>query len=430
MRPIPEIVYTTPADAVSLVKSGDTVYIGSNCAQPQTLTQAIYDRRHSLENVEIIHLLLSGETPYANADSAPHLHHTAYFVAKNTRPGMRDGSVDYIPIFLSEIPALFYSGHTPIDVAMVSVSPPNSKGYVSLGISVDLGFSACKMAKKIIAEVQPDMPFTYGDNKLHISEIDAFVRAERPILEHHSTALDDVSLGIARHVAELISDGSCLQVGIGKIPDAVLASLREKNDLGVHSELIGDGIVDLWENGNITGQRKTIQREKIVTTFALASKKLYEAVDRNPEFEFNPTEVVNDPFVISQNDYVVAVNGALEIDLTGQVVADSIGHSIYSGFGGQVDFLRGAARSRGGKPISVIPSTAKGGELSRIVATLTPGAGVVTSRADVHWVATEYGAVDLHGMPIGERAKALIQLAHPDFRDQLTDEAKRLRLIR
>lgn len=423
------VACVTPAEAVSLVKSGDRVYIGSNCAQPQTLTQALYDRRDALEDVEVVHLLLAGETPYVGPECEGRLHHTAFFVAKNTREGVRKGTVDYIPIFLSEIPALFYSGQMPIDVALVSVSPPNKKGYVSLGVSVDLGFAACKSAKKIVAEIQPDMPYTYGDNKLHVSEIDAFVDSKFPILEHKSEAPDEASLAIAKHVAALIDDGSCLQVGIGRIPDAVLASLFNKNDLGIHSELIGDGVVDLWENGNITGLRKQIHREKVVTTFALASKKLYEAVDRNPEFEFHPTEMVNDPFIVAQNDNVVAVNGALQVDLTGQVVADSIGHAIYSGFGGQVDFIRGAGHSKGGKPVIVIPSTAKSGAVSRITATLVPGSGVVTSRADVHWVVTEFGAVNLHGISTRARAEALISIAHPDFQDQLREEGKAVGIL-
>jgi 4-hydroxybutyrate CoA-transferase len=423
------IRFVSPEEAVKMVVSGNTVYIGSNCSQPQTLTKALYDRREELEDVEIVHLLLSGEAPYANPDCAPHLHHTAYFVAKNTRGGIRDGSVDYVPIFLSEIPQLFYSKQVPVDVAMISVSPPNSKGYVSMGISVDLGFAACKSAKIIIAEVQPEMPYTYGDNKLHVSEIDAFVESKFPILEHKSDEPDEASKGIAKHVSGLIKDGSCLQVGIGRIPDAVLDLLFDKNDLGIHSELIGDGVVDLWENGNITGLCKQIHREKVVTTFALASKRLYEVVDRNPEFEFHPTEMVNDPFIVSQNENVVAINGALQVDLTGQVVSDSIGHSIYSGFGGQVDFIRGAARSKGGKPIIVIPSTAKGGSLSRITGTLTPGAGVVTSRADVHWVITEFGAANLHGMSIRKRAEALIEISHPDFREQLREEARQIGLF-
>ncbi|MFQ3668873.1 MAG: GNAT family N-acetyltransferase [Fimbriimonadaceae bacterium] len=419
----------SPEECVKLVKSGDRVYIGSNCGEPQTLVQALFDYREALHGVDIVHLLTHGVAPYADPQYAEHFRHQAFFIGKNVRAAVKQGAVDYIPVFLGEIPALFKDGQLPIDVALIQVTPPDEFGFVSMGISVDIGMAACKHARYVIAEINPDTPRTLGNSFLHVNEIDAFCMSRFPIIEHSQGAVDDTARAIARYIADLIPDGATLQAGIGAIPDAVMALMGEKNDLGMHTEMFSDGILPLVKNGNLNCRRKTLHPGKIVSTFCMGSMDLYRFIDDNPLFEFHPSEYVNDPFVIAQNERMISVNGTLEVDLTGQVVSDSIGHTFFSGFGGQVDFVRGAARSKGGKPIIALPSTAKSGTMSRIKSTLTPGAGVVTSRADVHYVATEYGVAYLHGKPVRERALSLIRIAHPDFRDQLLEEAKEIGYI-
>lgn len=419
----------TAQEAVRAVRSGDRVYIGSNCGQPITLCRALTERRHELSGVEIIHLIVFGETPHVAAGLAESFHHTGFFVGANTRAAVQEGRADYVPIFLSEIPALFKSGQCPLDIALVTVSPPDEHGFCSLGISVDIGLAACKSAKHIIAEVNPNMPRTLGEGFLHISEIDAFVPTETPMLEHLAGEIDEVSEAIGQHIARLIDDGDTLQTGIGKIPSAVLNALVDKQDLGVHTEMFSDPLVEAIRRGNINCRKKSLHPNRVISTFCIGTRACYETIDNNPFFHFAPTEYVNDPFVIAQNDRMIAINGALEVDLTGQVVSDSIGHKPYSGIGGQVDFIRGASRSKGGKPIIALPSTAKGGTLSRIVVRVAPGAGVVTSRGDVHYVVTEFGVAYLHGKSIRERALSLIRIAHPDFRDRLLAEAKEIGLI-
>jgi acetyl-CoA hydrolase len=420
----------TPEQALARITSGMRVYLGSNCGQPTLLTEALVQGCSHLRDVEIVHLLTSGPAPYVEPPFCEHFRHRALFIGRNVRQASDAGRVDYVPIFLSEIPALFQSEALPLDVAMVSVSPPDKHGYCSLGVSVDIGLAACHAARIVIAEVNPNMPRVLGVGFLHVSEIDLFVPSDRPILEHHDDPIDDVARRIGNHVADLVEDGATLQTGIGAIPGAVLASLGEKNDLGVHTEMFGDALIEPIERGVVTCRRKTLHPYKVVGTFCLGSRRLYDYLHDNPFIEFHPSEYVNDPFVIAQNDKMVAINSAIEVDLTGQVVADMIGPRFYSGIGGQVDFVRGAGRSRGGKPVIALPSTARKGTISRIVSRLTPGAGVVTSRGDVRYVVTEFGTAYLHGKSIPERVEALVAIAHPDWRDRLTVEAREAGLLR
>jgi acetyl-CoA hydrolase len=420
-----QLQYSTALEAIQLIESGNRVYIGSNCGQPVVLTDAL-GTRHDLQEVEIVHLLTFGGAPYMAREG---MWHKAFFMSGNTRTHVNEGRADYIPIFLSEIPHLFLKGEMPIDVAMVCVSPPDEHGYCSLGISVDVGLAACRVAKKIIAEVNPNMPRTLGDAFIHVDDISCMVWSERPMLEHDAGEIDEISHGIAKNIAELVSDGCCIQTGIGKIPSALLPLLTEKNDLGVHTEMFSDPLIDLIDRGVVNCRAKNVMKGHVVSTFAIGTRKLYDYADNNPFFAFHPTELVNDPFTVASNDNMIAINSAIEVDLTGQVVSDSIGRRIYSGIGGQVDFIRGAARSKGGKPIIAIPSlTPKG--VSKICPEIAPGAGVVTSRGDVHYVVTEHGIAYLHGKSLGERCEALINISHPSVRDELTEKAKELGLWR
>jgi acyl-CoA hydrolase/ribosomal protein S18 acetylase RimI-like enzyme len=419
----------TAEQAVSEVERGQRVFIGSGCAEPQELVKALSARSHALADTQIIHILTLGTAPYVDLMMTDQFHHNAYFIGPNTREAVADGRADYTPIFLSEIPALFRRGRVPIDCAFIQVSPPDKHGYCSYGVSVDIVKSGAECARRIFAEVNPNMPRTLGDSFLHIDRIAGIVPVDTPVLESHHGEPDEVARRIGEHIADVIEDGSTLQMGIGTIPDAVLANLKDKRHLGIHTEMFADGVIDLVESGVIDGSRKTIHKGKIIASFVMGGRKLYDFVDNNPMCEFHPTEYTNDPYRIAQNDQMVAINSALQVDLTGQVCADSLGEYFYSGIGGQVDFVRGASRSRGGKPIIALPSTAKGGTISRIMPTLLPGAGVVTSRGDVHYIATEWGIVDLHGKSMRERALALIHIAHPDFREQLMEEAHRRHLV-
>jgi acetyl-CoA hydrolase len=415
----------TPEEAISSIKSGDTVWIHPGCATPELLIRALVDRKDELENVEIAHILTLGDAPYVEPGMEKHFRHRAFFTGANVREAINEGRADFVPIFLSEIPKLFYKGEYKIDVALITVSPPDEYGFCSYGVGIECTKAAAETAKIVIAEVNPNMPRALGDSFIHVSKIHYFVESDRPIPELPKEEITELHKRIAGYIAELIEDGSTLQVGIGGIPDAVLLFMKDKKDLGIHTEMFSDGLLPLIESGVVNNERKTLHRGKVVASFVLGTKKLFEFIDNNPLFEFHPSDYVNDPFIISQNEKMVAINSALQIDLTGQVCSDSIGHRIYSGIGGQVDFIRGAARSKGGKPIIALPSTAKGGKISRIVPTLTEGAGVVTSRGDVHYVITEYGIAYLHGKSVRERAKALIEIAHPDFRDWLKFEARK-----
>jgi len=408
-----------PDEALSCVKSGMRVYIQPGCAEPETLVEALIRRASEVHDVEIVHMMTMGAAPYVAPEMAGHFRHNAIFIGPNVRDAINDGRADYTPIYLSEIEALFESGEMPLDVALIEVSPPDSHGFCSFGVGVDTTLTAAKCARYVVAQVNNYMPRTYGDSFIHVSDIDAVVESSRPLCEFKQPEITDLHVAIARNVAGLIEDGAVLQTGIGGIPDAVLPLLTDRKDLGVHSELVGEGVIPLIDAGVITGARKNYKPRKIIAGFALGTKKLFDFVDNNPIFEFHPTAYTNNPQLIARNDNMVAINSALQVDLTGQVCSDSIGNHFYSGIGGQVDFLRGASHSKGGKPIIAISSTAKGGTISRIVPMLSPGAGVVTSRGLVRYVVTEYGVAYLHGKSIRERAQRLIEIAHPKFRDQL-----------
>ena len=420
---------TRPSKAVGLIESGDRVYYGGNAAIPRSLVRALAKRSGELSDVQLNHVLLLGEDPLSQEGMEGHFRHNSLFVGPADRRAVNEGRADYVPIFLYQIPRLFEQGIVPLDVAMVQVSPPDEHGFMSLGVEVLASKAACRRAKTVIVQVNEAMPRVLGDSFLHVNQVSAIVEHTEPLPTLEPTPPSEVEKAIARHVVGLIEPGSTVQMGIGGIPDTIYRAIEGELDLGVHTEMLSDGAMRAIERGVITGNRKTLHPGKAVVTFALGSAELYEFLDNNPFIEAHPVEYVNDPFVIAQNDGLVAINSAIEIDLTGQVCSDSIGSRIYSGFGGQVDFIRGAARSKGGKPIIAVPSTARRGELSRIVPLLKPGSGVVTSRADVHYVVTEYGVANLFGRNLRERAEALIAIAHPDFREELEHAAKERRLL-
>ncbi len=409
--------------AVAKIKPGQRIFIGTGVAEPLELVRALTKRAYELPDSEIVHLLTFGEAPYAHREMAQYFRINSFFIAENVRDIIQEGLGDYTPIHLSDIPRLFDSGQLPLDAALIQVTPPDERGMCSLGVSVDIVKSAAANASLVIAQVNPNMPRTHGDSAIHIHEIDVLVPVNEPILEVHEGAEDEETRPIAEYLASLVEDGSTIEVGIGKIPQALLRFLKSKKDLGIHTEMITDGIVDLVQSGAVNGRRKKVDKGKVVCSFCLGTKKLYDFIHDNPVFAFHPTEYVNDPHIISQQHKMVAINTALEIDLTGQVCADSLGNKFFSGVGGQVDFNRGAAKAHGGKAVIALPSTALGGTVSRIVTNLSPGAGVVTTRAGVNYVVTEYGVAYLHGKSIQERAMALICVAHPKFRAQLLREA-------
>ncbi len=419
----------SPRDALRCVESGMRVYIHPGCAEPETLVETLMERAPFVRDVEIVHLLTMGKAPYVDPEMQGHFRHNAMFIGGNVREAVNDGRADYTPIFLSEIEGLFETGAMPIDVALIQVSPPDAHGFCSFGLGVDTTLTAAKCARFVIAQVNDQMPRTYGDSFIHVSRISAIVESSRPLCELPKTEITDLHRAIGKHVASLIPDGATIQAGIGGIPNAVLPFLLDRRDLGIHTELVSDGVIPLIQAGVITGRKKTLLPRKIVLAFVLGSRDLFDFVDDNPLFEFRPCAFTNDPMQIARNDNMMAINSALQIDLTGQVCSDSIGQSFYSGIGGQVDFLRGSSRSKGGKPIIALPSTAKGDELSRIVPMLTPGAGVVTSRGLIRYIVTEYGIAYLHGKSIRQRAEALIQIAHPKFRNELYDYCERTKWL-
>jgi len=419
---------TSAEEAVAVVRHGQRVFVGSGAGEPQALVEAL-SARTDLSDTEIVHILTLGVATYAEPRFGSQFRHNAYFIGPNVRSAVAEGRADYTPIFLSEIPRLFQSGRVVIDVALIAVSPPDEHGFCSYGVSTDIVKAAAESAKYVIAEVNEQMPRVLGDCFIHVNDIDRLVPSDVPVLESSHGEPDELAQRIGRHIANLIEDGATLQLGIGTIPDAVLQFLDGFKNLGIHTEMFSDHLVPLVEKGVVNNTAKTLHRGKIVASFVMGSRKLYEFVDNNPLVEFHPTEYTNDPFIIAQNDRMISINSAIEVDLTGQVCADSLGELFYSGIGGQVDFTRGAARSRGGKPIIALPSTAQDDTVSRIVPRLKEGAGVVTSRGDVHYVVTEFGAAYLHGKTIRERAMALIQIAHPKFRPWLLAEAKSRNLV-
>ncbi len=414
----------SPEEAVSVVKSGDRIYMSGNAATPDILLNALAKRKDDLKNVEVTHVLLLGDDPLSGPEMEGHFRHRSLFVGPADRKAVNEGRADYVPIFLYEIPDLFSSGILPIDVAIVHTSPPDEHGFLSFGVETVATKAAVENARTVIAQVNEKMPRVLGDAFVHISRVKKIVEVSEDLPTLELGEFSEVEKKIGRSIANLVEDGSTIQLGIGGIPNAVLFFLKDKRDLGIHSEMCSDGMMEAIEAGVVTGARKSLHKGKVIATFVMGTKKLYDYVDNNPIFELHPVNYTNDPFVIAQNEKMVAVNSALEVDLTGQVCSDSIGYQIYSGFGGQVDFIRGAARSKGGKPIIALRSTAKNDTISRIVPHLKEGAGVVTSRGDVHYVVTEYGVAFLHGKSIRERAEALIRVAHPKFRDQLLQFAK------
>ncbi len=420
---------TTAAAAMKLIKSGNSIFIGTGCGQPQHLVNALVEHSSGITDAHVVHLLTMGTAPYADDKFREKFKMNTFFIAENVRDSLARGIGDYTPIFLSEIPRQFETGRIPVDVALISVSPPDANGLCSLGVSVDIVKSATANAKYIIAQVNAKMPRTFGDSFLHVGEIEAMVPFDEDIIEVQQTQPDDVLRRIGQNIARLVEDGSTIECGIGRIPQALVEFLKDKKDLGVHTEMFGDWVMDLIDCDVITCAKKTLNRGKVVASFCMGTKRLYEYIDNNPFFEFYPTEYVNDPLIISQHEKMVAINVGLEIDLTGQVCSDSLGYQFYSGIGGQVDFIRGAARSRGGKAIIALPSTAKNEQISRIVPRLTEGAGVVTTRGDVHYVVTEFGIAYLHGKSIRQRVMSLIDIAHPKFRAKLIQAAKAQKYI-
>ena len=419
----------SPAEAVKAVKSGDRIFLTGNCSVPNKILSALVDRAPELQDVEINQALTVGSADYVSPEMEGHLQVNTMFISHNIRKAVQEGRADFTPVLLSEFPLLFKNKILPLNVAFVHLSIPDQHGYCSFGVEVGLSKSAAESADIIIAEVNEQMPRTLGDSFIHVSAIDYIVPVDYPLpeLPMGGGNPSDTVKKIAGYIAELIPDEATMQMGIGAIPDAVLKHLYDKKDLGIHTELFSDGVIDLVEAGVITNAKKTLHPGKIIAGFILGTKRFYDWVHNNPLIEFLRTEYINDPFVISRNDRMVAVNSAIEIDLTGQICADSIGTKLYSGVGGQLDFVYGASRSKGGVPIIALPSTAK--DFSRIVLTLKVGAGVVTTRNHVHYVVTEYGIADLYGKTIRERAQSLINVAHPKFREELTKEAKDLHYI-
>ena len=414
---------TAPA-AMKLIKPGNSIFIGTGCGQPQHLVNALVEHSSHIYDAHIIHLLTMGAAPYAGEKFRERFKINSFFIADNVRDSLKKGIGDYTPIFLSEIPDEFDTGGIPIDIALISVAEPDERGLCSLGVSVDIVKSAAANARYVIAQVNRCMPRTFGDSFIHVNSIDMLVPYDEDIIEIAVPEPDETLHRIGQNISRLVEDGSTIECGIGRIPQALADYLVYKKDLGIHTEMFSDWIIDLIECGAVTCSKKTLNHGKVVASFCMGSKRLYDYISNNPFFEFYPTEYVNDSYIISQNEKMVAINVGLEIDLTGQVCADSLGYQFYSGIGGQVDFIRGAARSRAGKAIIAMPSTARDGQVSRIVPHLTEGAGVVTTRGDVHYVVTEYGTAYLHGKSIRERVLSLINIAHPKFRKGLIQAAK------
>ena len=408
----------TPENAVKIIKSNDRVYIQMGAAAPQSLIKAMTNRHEELRNVEVCHLHTEGEAPYANPELRDSFHINSFFIGGNIRHTLSAGNGSYTPIFFSEVPLLFKNRVLDIDVALIQVSPPDKHGYCSLGVTVGETLAAIDNAKHVIAQINPQMPRTHGAGIIHISELDSFVEVDEAIPEYHTKEPNEIEQRIGDHIANLIEDESTLQMGVGNIPNAVLSRLGNHKNIGLHTEMFTDGVIDLILKDVINGNYKGVNPGRALATFLMGSRKLYDYVDDNPFVEMREVDYVNNTYIISQNPKMVAINSAIEVDLTGQVCADSIGTKMYSGVGGQMDFIRGAALSKGGKPIITLPSTTKYGE-SKIVPFLRPGAGVVTTRAHVHYVVTEFGVAELFGKTIEQRVKALAEIAHPDFREQI-----------
>jgi 4-hydroxybutyrate CoA-transferase len=421
---------TTAEEAVKAIGSGDHVWIHSGCSNPEELISAMVARAAELENVEVSHILTLGHADYVKPEYAKSFRHRSLFTGPNVRDAVNQGRADFVPVHLHQIPRLIQEGILAIDVALIHISPPDEHGFCSYGVAVGCTKAAAERARIVIALVNKRMPRALGDAFINVAKLTHVVEVDRDPLEIAMAGeIGETSKKIGQNIAALIEDGSTLQMGIGEIPDAVLLYLKDKHNLGIHTEMFSDGLVELVEKGVVTNEAKTLHRGKTVASFVLGGRRTFEFLDNNPFMEFHPTDYVNDPFIISQNERMVAINSALSVDITGQVCADSLGCSIYSGFGGQVDFIRGAARSKGGKPIIAMPSTARGGTISRICDVLSEGSGVVTTRADVHYVVTEYGVASLLGKSLRERALELIAIAHPEYREELRAAARRRNLL-
>ncbi|TVO58561.1 acetyl-CoA hydrolase/transferase family protein [Denitromonas halophila] len=418
----------TAADAIALVRDGDTIIVPTGVGEPPALLTALSDQRRSLNGVVVSQILPLRKFDYFDETTLGHVRHSAYFFGGASRPGGQAGWIDFVPAYFSELPQLIERGLTPSDVVFSLASPMDEHGYFSLALAPDYTMAAVKKARVIVLEVNPNVPFAFGDCHVHISQVSALVESQDPLLEVGLPEIGPVQEAIGKYVADLIDDGSTLQIGYGGIPDAVVMQLKHKRDLGIHTEMIGDGILTLLEAGAVTNRKKTFMPGKMVATFGLGSQKLYRFMHRNPALEMHPVEFTNDPYIAARNDQLVAINATMQIDMLGQCGSESLGTRPYSGTGGQVDFVRAANRSRDGKAFIVLPSTAKGGSISRIVPTLTPGTHVTTSKNDINYVVTEYGVAQLRGKSAHQRCEALINIAHPDFRGELRDQARALKL--
>lgn len=411
----------TSSEAVEYIKSGNRVVIGHACGEPLVLVDAMVDSKEQYENVEIVHMVAMGKGEYTGPEMSKHFKHNALFVGGSTRKAVNEGRADYTPCFFTEIPRLFKDGYMPVDVALIQVSRPDEHGYCSYGVSSDYTKPAAESAKIVIAEVNDQMPRTMG-SFIHVSEIDHIVETSYPLIELNPPKIGDIEKAIGENCAKLIEDGSTLQLGIGAIPDAVLLFLKDKQDLGIHSEMFSDGVVELVESGVINNSKKTLHKGKMIVTFLMGTQRLYDFVDNNPSIEVLPVDYVNDPCVVMQNENIISINSCIQVDLMGQVVSESIGLKQFSGVGGQVDYIRGASMAKKGKSIIAIPSTASKGKVSRIAPFLDEGSAVTTSRNDIHYVVTEYGIANLRGKSLKQRGIELINIAHPDFRPMLIEE--------
>ena len=412
-------------EAVRNIKSGDRVVIGHACAEPQAIVKAMVDNAHAYKKVEIVHMVAMGKCDYTKSEMKDHFWHNGLFLGSNTRDAISDGRGDYTPCFFFEIPRLFKNNILNVDVALIQVSPPDKHGYCSYGVSCDYTKAASENAKIVIAQVNDQMPRTIGDSYIHVEEIDFIVEVSEPIIELKRPLIGEVERRIGENCASLIKDGATLQLGIGAIPDAVLSFLHDKNDLGIHSEMFSDGVLELVGRGNVTNKAKTLHKDKFVATFLMGSKQLYDFIDNNPAVEMYPVDYVNNPYIIAKNHRMTSINSAIQVDFMGQIAAECIGYKQFSGTGGQVDFVRGASLAKEGVSIIAIPSTAAKGKISRIVPILDEGAAVTTSRNDVHYIVTEYGIADLRGKSLRQRAFELINIAHPNFREELLEIAQK-----
>jgi 4-hydroxybutyrate CoA-transferase len=423
---LPVMRIVTAEEAVSGIESGDQVFMQGAAATPSVLLDALVARAPELEDVKIVHMHIEGPGPHLAPEMAGHFCHRALFMGPNARKAVNEGRAEFIPVFLSEIPLLFERGVLPLDACLINVSPPDEHGFCSLGTSVDCVMTAVRMGKTIIAQLNKSMPRTLGDSFVHVNDIDLGVEVDVPPYEHADPEIGDVERRIGEFVADLVQDEAVLQMGIGAIPSAVGLFLDDKKDLGIHTEMFTDVLVDLVERGVVTCQRKDVDCGKIVACFMMGTKRLYKFVDDNPMVEMHQVDYTNDTSIIRKQRRMTAINSAIEVDLTGQVCADSIGHRMYSGVGGQMDFVRGAALAEEGRPIIAMPSTAGDGKVSRVTIALKEGAGVTTTRSHVRYIVTEYGVADLFGQSFRERAKRLIAIAHPNFRDELTSYARKV----